>query len=72
MQFIRDVAHAAFPGAHSSRVRDRCFSNIYSQLAVIRCRYTSKMLTSAGGLQTERTGLNWLPGAAVPDAEVYC
>jgi hypothetical protein len=71
MQFIREVAHGAFPGAHSGRVRGRCFSNIYGQLAVIRCRYTSRMITAAAGLNTAHTGSSWVRGAAVPEAELF-
>ena len=71
MQFITEVAHAAFPGAHSGWLRSRALANVYSQLAVIRCQYNSRMLTAAAGLNTAHTGTSWIRGGAVPEADLY-
>jgi hypothetical protein len=71
IRFIREVAHGAFPGAQSGRVPGRCFSNMYGQLAGIRRRYTSRMITAAAGLNTAHTGSSWVRGAAVPEAGLF-
>jgi hypothetical protein len=70
MTFIREVAHGAFPGTQAARARGRCFSNIFSHLAVVRCRHTSRMLTAAAGLQTAHTGSGWLQGSHHPTADM--
>jgi hypothetical protein len=47
MTFNREMVHGAFPLAQAARARERCFSNVFSHLAVVRCRHTSHMLTAA-------------------------
>jgi hypothetical protein len=71
MLFIREVPHEAFPGAQAASVWDRCISNIFSHLAVVRCRHTSLMLTAAAGLQTAHTGSGWIRGFAHPAADMH-
>jgi hypothetical protein len=71
MTFIREVVHGAFPGAHAARARGHCFSTVFSHLAVVWCRHTSRMLTAAGGLQTAHTGSGWLQGSHHRAADMH-
>jgi hypothetical protein len=71
MTFIREVAHGAFPGAQTAPARGRCFSNVFSHLAEVRCRHTSRKLTAAAALQTAHTGSGWLQGSHHPAADMH-
>jgi len=71
MQFLREAAHNAFPGAAAGRVRGRSLDNIYKQLSVLNCRYSSRMLTAAAGLSFARTGRGWMSGLVVPSADLF-
>jgi hypothetical protein len=71
MTSIREVAHGAFPEAQAARARESCFSNLFSHLAVVRCRHTSCMLTAAAGLQTAHAGSGWLQGSHYPAADIH-
>jgi hypothetical protein len=54
MQFLYEATHAAFP--QPGHQRAACFVNVYRQLSVVQCRYLSRMLIAATGLQTVRSG----------------
>jgi hypothetical protein len=62
MRFLCEATHAAFlqPGHQ----RAACLAKAYQQLAVVQCRYLSRMLTAAAGLYTARTGSSWIRGAS--------
>jgi hypothetical protein len=72
-----EVVQGAFPGAQAARACGRCFSNVFSHLAVVRCRHTSRMLTAAAGLffaaglQPAHTGSGWLQGSHHPAADMH-
>ena len=60
-------------GTSQSRARGRCFDNMYKRLSAIHCRYHSRMITAAAGLQTATTGRGWIRGACrpCPDLHLY-
>lgn len=60
MQFVSDVADAAFPVAAPGRDRSRCFDNIYKLLAYINSRHSSRRLTR--GRASKDTGAKRWPG----------
>ena len=73
MQFLGTVAHGAIPGTSQSRARGGFFEYVYKRLSVILCRYNSRMITAAAGLQTATTGRGWIRGACrpCPDLHLY-
>jgi hypothetical protein len=68
MQFLCEANHDAFP--QPGYQRTVCFANVYRQLSVLQCCHLSRMLATAAGLHTARTGSKWIRGYPLPSPEV--
>ena len=67
MQFLGTVAHGAFLAPLRAALAAAALTiYMYKRLSVINCRYKSRLITAAAGLQTANTGRGWIRVACQP------